>query len=336
MFTFYWPWLVLLLPIPLLIRWLLPEYRDHDESMPALRFPALARLQMAFSRGQISERHSNKLFLITLCCIWLSLVLAVMRPQLVDKFTDVKNKGYDLMLAVDISKSMQALDFSTQVQAVSRLDMTKKVVSKFVQKRQGDRIGLILFGENAYLQVPLTLDTAAVSQMLNNAVTGMAGPATAIGDAIGLAVRSLRERPDGSRVIILLTDGEDTASTIPPLQAAKLAQEYDIHIYTIGVGKNGPVPYPTGTGGIVMANIPIDEALLKQIAKTTGGAYFRATNANALQRIYDKINKLEKTDAEVREYLIRDPLYHYPLAVAALLLLFLCVVPAVRRVINAI
>ena len=209
------------------------------------------------------------------------------------------------MLAVDISASMQAIDFSTKTKRVSRLDATKEVVNKFVLGRQGDRVGLVTFGESAYLHVPLTLDTLSVSKMLNDTVSGMAGNATAIGDAIGLSVRTLRDRPEGSRVLILLTDGEDNASSIPPLEAAKIAKQYGIRIYTIGVGKNGSVPFPNGFGGYQMATVPIDEKLLKEIAMMTGGQYHLATDKQTLASIYNKINELEKTESNQNVYLIR-------------------------------
>jgi len=332
---FHWPWMIVLLSLPFVIRMILPTCKRMPfHTIPKLRFPALARLKTAFSTPKKNYTHSNRFFLFLLSLLWLLLVLAVMRPQLVDQFTSIQNEGYDLMLAVDISGSMRALDFSTKQKTVSRLDVTKDVVGKFVRERQGDRIGLILFGENAYLHVPLTLDTLSVSHMLNNVVSGMAGYATAIGDAIGLAVKSLRERPEGSRVLVLLTDGEDTASSIPPLEAARLAKQYGIRIYTIGVGKDGLVPYPHETGRIIMAEIPIDEKLLKEIAFITNGKYFRATDQHALQAIYDQINGLEKTKSNTRTYIIRKPLYRYPLGVAAIFLLILGLLPLCRRKVH--
>lgn len=236
------------------------------------------------------------------------------------------------MLAVDISASMQALDFSTNLKSVSRLDATKEVVSKFVLGRQGDRVGLIAFGEHAYLHVPLTLDTVSVSRMLNDTVSGMAGNATAIGDAIGLAVRTLRERPAGSRVLILLTDGEDNSSSIPPVEAAKLAKQYGIRIYTIGVGKKVPVPFPTKKyGGYGMVKTSIDEELLKEIATMTGGQFFLATDQKALDSIYAKINELEKTESNQTVYLIREPFYYYPLGLAMFCLLILSLYQLLNR-----
>lgn len=332
MFTFEWPWLGLLLPLPFLLRYLLPPKREEEgRGVPALYFPALDRLQNVFSVERKRFSPENTIFFILLSLLWGALVIAVMRPQMVDQLTQVQHEGYDLMLAVDISGSMKALDFSTPRKAISRLDVTKDVVGQFVRDRKGDRVGLILFGENAYLQVPLTLDTPAVEQMLSKAIVGMAGEGTAIGDAIGLAVRNLRERPEGSRVLILLTDGLDTASSLPPLEATRLAKQYGIRIYTIGIGNKGQVPYPTDWGGVVMAEVPLDEKLLKEIASTTGGEYFRATDQQALEEIYDRINSLEKTKANVRTYFIRNPLHVYPLGVAALLLLLIGLLPVIRR-----
>lgn len=310
MFHFYWPWFALLLPLPFLIKWLIPLKRNNKKNaFPELHFPALNRLKNAFSKSPALEKRSDPLFFILLSLSWILLVIALMQPEKVDQFKQVTNKGYDIMLAVDISASMQALDFSTTFKTTSRLDATKEVVSKFVRGRQGDRVGLITFGENAYLHVPLTLDTLAVSHMLNDAVSGMAGNATAIGDAIGLGVRTLRERPEGSRVLILLTDGEDNSSSIPPLEAAKLAKQYGIRVYTIGVGKED------------LATIAIDTKLLKDVAAMTGGHFFLATDVKALESIYRKINQLEMTESNQTIFLIREPFYYYPLGCAMIFLI---------------
>lgn len=336
MFHFYWPWLALLLPLPFLIRKLIPSLgKNTRKGSPEIYFPALYRLKNIFPLYQATEKQSNRTFFILLSLSWLFLILALMQPEKVDQFKQVKNKGYDLMLAVDISSSMQALDFSTQFKTISRLDVTKDVVGKFALGRQGDRVGLVIFGENAYLHVPLTLDTVSISKMLNDTVSGMAGNATAIGDAIGLSVRTLRERPEGSRVLVLLTDGEDNASSIPPLEAAKLAKQYGIRIYTIGVGKNGPVPVPNGFGGYGMMKMSIDEDLLKEIAALTGGQYFLATDQKALESIYGKINELEKTESNQTIFLIREPFYYYPLGLAMVLLLILSLYQLLDRRITS-
>lgn len=317
MFQFYWPWFALLLPLPLLVRLLKRSTtRDAGRQAPEIYFPGLHRLKQAFPAHTHYRTSSNRFFLTLLAFSWLSLVIALMQPEKVDQYRQVKNKGHDLMLAVDVSASMQAVDFSTSSKIISRLDVTKDVVSKFVQGRQGDRVGLVIFGENAYLNVPLTLDTVSVSKMLNDTVSGMAGNATAIGDAIGLSVRTLRDRPEGSRVLVLLTDGEDNSSSIPPLEAAQLAKKYGIKIYTIGIGKNGLVPFPSQHGGYGMAEVRMNEELLKEIAALTGGQYFLATDQKALESIYAKIDELEKTESNQTIYLIREPYYYYPLGLA--------------------
>jgi Ca-activated chloride channel family protein len=323
MFQFYWPWLALLLPLPLFLRWFFPQTeKDRTEESPEIYFPSLQRLKNAFPLKQATDTRRN-LSLLLFWIGWISLIIAVMQPEKIDQFKLVKNKGYDLMLAVDISASMQALDFSTPSKVISRLDMTKDVVSKFALGRQGDRVGLILFGQSAYLHVPLTLDTASLTRMLNDTVSGMAGNATAIGDAIGMSVRTLRDRPEGSRVLILLTDGEDNSSSIPPLEAAKLAKQYGIRIYTIGIGKKGKVPFPSNFGGYGMVEVSIDENLLKEIANITDGQYFRATDQKALESIYAKINELEKTESNETLFLNREPLYRYPLVLSMICLLLL-------------
>lgn len=332
MFHFHSPWFALLLPLPLLLRWLLPSLsKGKRDEAAEISFPAVHRLKNIIPSSQAIKKKNDSIFFFLLLTSWVLLTVALMQPENVDQFRQVKNKGYDLMLAVDISASMQALDFSTPDKVVSRLDVTKDVVSNFIKGRQGDRLGLILFGQNAYLHVPLTLDTASVSRMLNDAVSGMAGNATAIGDAIGQGVRTLRERPAGSRVLILLTDGEDNASSIPPLEAAKLAKQYGIRIYTIGIGKNGLVPFPNQLGGYGMGQVSMDEELLKEIAKETGGQYFLATNQKMLASIYARINELEKSEANETLFLIREPLYQYPLSLSLLVLLALTLSQLLQR-----
>lgn len=331
MFTFAWPWMGLLLLLPILARVALPASK-YKSAIPALRFPHLEILQNAFSAYAQKDKKAGKLFIALLALLWLCLSVALMRPQFVDQLTEVENKGYDIMLAVDLSGSMRALDFSTKTQRVNRLDVAKKVVGDFVKARKNDRIGLVLFGDSAYQYSPLTLDTSSVSQMLNETVISMAGDGTAIGDAIGLAVKGLRDRPEKSRIIILLTDGEDTASSIPPMQAAQMAKEYGIRIYTIGVGSKGQVPYPDQRGRVMMVRMNLDEGLLSSIADETGGKYFRAGDMASLRDVYKHIDTLEKTEVETREYLIRTPLYRYPLGAGLVLLLIISLLPFVQAV----
>jgi Ca-activated chloride channel family protein len=317
MFTFQWPFLFLILPLPLLIRSLLPAKNDEPRSAtPEIHFPHLDLLQNAFDSKAIPDKNKKPHWPWLFYCAWALLVLALMRPQIVDQIKSAKTDGRDLMLAVDLSGSMQSFDFVNEGEPLSRLDMAKKVVKDFVKKRAGDRIGLIVFGEHAYLQAPLTLDSKAVTQMLDNTVPGVAGDATAIGDAIGLAVKNLRKRPAQSRAIVLITDGEDNASTLPPLEAARLAKEYGIRIYTVVIGKEGSVPFPDGEGGLTMVESHVDTTLTRKIAEITGGEFYRAIDSNSLVQIYDQIDSLQKSESEHPPILIRKPLYEYPIGLA--------------------
>lgn len=331
MYQFAWPWMALLFPLPYVIKRYYPPLKKDAAEYPTLRFPSIARLQQAFAASPQGSSKRDPIFSALLGLSWMFLCLSWMQPERVEQFKEMKSEGYDLMLAVDLSASMQALDFSTAAHRQSRLDVTKDVVAQFAAQRQGDRVGLVLFGQHAYLYVPFTLDTLAVGELLKGAVPGMAGNSTAIGDAIGVSVRALRDRPEGSRVLILLTDGDDNASSIPPLEAAKLAKQYGVRVYTIGIGSNGLVPMPTNYGGYAMAQVTMDEQLLKEIASLTGGRYFRASDPQTLASVYQTINELEKTQAEAKLFFIRDPLYRYPLGLAMGLLLLLTLYSCLPR-----
>jgi Ca-activated chloride channel family protein len=327
MFTFEWPLLIMLLPLPFLIRFFFTSKKDISNiRAPEIHFPHMDSLQTAFGVSSSTDKSKKKHWPWLLYFAWCIFTLALMRPQVIDQIKPAKIDGHDLMLAVDLSRSMESLDFSTEDENINRLDMAKKVVKDFVKKRAGDRIGLIVFGERAYLQSPLTIDSNAISKMLDNSVPGVAGDATSIGDAIGLAVKNLRDRPADSRAIILLTDGEDNSSTLPPLQAAQLAKEYGIHIYTIVIGKEGEVPFPDGHGGIIMTDSHVDTVLTQKIAEITGGKFYRATDSASLAQIYNQIDSLQKTNSERPPYIIRKPLYQYPIAFGLLLLIISAIV----------
>jgi Ca-activated chloride channel family protein len=252
-----------------------------------------------------------------------------------EPYSEARTEGYDLMLAVDASRSMAALDFSVDGREVTRMAVIKGVAGRFITARVGDRIGLVVFGDHAYTLSPLTLDVYAVRGLLDAVVPSIVGDATAMGDAIALAAKKLRERPEGSRVLVLVTDGESTAGFLSPMAAGQLAAQEGIRIYTIGVGSKGMVPF-IEDGQRTMVSMEIDEATLRRVATLTGGAYFRATDADALEEIYSRIDSLEKTEAEARSVMIPRPLYHWPLGLALLILLVLGLFPdGKRRYLNS-
>ena len=338
MFEFHWPWMATLILLPLLVRLLWPRFVQSGQEEPiegrrtTLLYSSLQRLQTSFNGHAPGAAIAGKLQALTLMLLWAALTLAAMRPQWLEPHIEIKQEGYDLMLAVDTSRSMTALDFTRENRPVSRMAVVKGVMGRFIGNREGDRVGLVVFGNQAFVQSPLTFDLRAVRGILDEVVPGMAGNATAMGDAIGLSVKKLRQRPEGSRVLLLVTDGENTAGLIPPLQAARLAAREGVRVYSIGVGSNKEEVMIQGTDGQYRAesDIGLDEELLQQIAAMTGGAYFRATNTRALEEISERIDNLEKTEAESRTILIPQPLYRWPLGLALLLMLGLGLFPEGR------
>jgi Ca-activated chloride channel family protein len=237
------------------------------------------------------------------------------------------------MLVVDSSRSMTAIDFSRDGQPVSRMQVVKGVMSEFIDSRVGDRLGLIIFGNNAYVVSPLTLDRNAVKQQLNDLAAGIVGDATAMGDAIALGVSKLRQRPQGSRVLILVADGDNNAGLIPPREAARLAATEQVRIYAIGVASTEDTVRMLATDYRTYeeaGDMALDEDVLREISESTGGAYFRATDSAALAEIYQRIDQLEKSEVEATTMLIPHPLYRWPLAVALLALLALGLFPGGR------
>jgi len=330
-FSFAWPWIAVLLPLPLLVWKFWPRPRSSTDSYmygnrSTLLHPALGRLASTFVASRSLTHAGSRLQVYTLALLWVALVTALMQPQWLEPYTEVRTEGYDLMLAVDTSRSMEALDFTVQGRQVTRMAVIKGVLGRFIDARAGDRIGIVVFGSQAYVLSPMTLDIEAVHSLVDAIVARMAGDGTAIGDAIGLGVKKLRERPEGSRILILVTDGENTEGSLPPLLAAKLAAHEGIRIYTIGVGSKGLVPF-LENGRMTQVKMEIDEELLRQVASATGGAYFRATDTDALEQIYRQIDALEKTEAESRSVMIPRSLYRWPLAVALLALLVLGLFP---------
>ncbi len=330
MVEFAWPWLALLLPLPFVVRRALRPVAvaEARARRVTLLHPALEQLDAAFATrrpGRLS-RGGPRPWLLWLA--WLGLVLALMRPQWLETHVETRTEGYDLMLAVDTSHSMNALDFASEGRQVTRMAVVKGVMARFVEQRAGDRLGLIVFGSQAFVLSPLTLDRGAVRALLDDLATGIAGDGTAIGDAIGVGVKRLRHRPEGSRVLVLITDGDNTGGALPPLEAARLAAAEGVRIYAIGVGsKQSPVPIVEGGRLVQRDDLGFEEETLREIAAATGGNYFPATDTQALERISARINELAKSEAETRTVLIPQPLYRWPLGLALLALLGLGVLP---------
>jgi Ca-activated chloride channel family protein len=337
MFEFHWPWLGLLLPAPLLVRYYWRRAAERDDPQQegqrlTLLHPRLEYLRQTFHAQRPGRPLASRLYPWLLGLLWLSLVLALMRPQWLEPHTEVQTPGYDLLLAVDGSHSMEALDFTVDGQEVTRMQVVKGVMDRFIDGRQGDRVGLILFGSQAFVLSPLTVDRQAVRQLLKEVVPNIAGQGTALGDAIALGAKKLRDRPAGSRVMILIADGDNTAGMFPPIEAARLAARLGARIYVIGVGSSQKNIKIFEDGRIKYRDdLTMDENTLKRIASITRGAYFRATDTRALEEIYRRIDELEKTQAETRTAWLPTPLYRWPLGVALLCLLALGVFPEGRK-----
>ena len=323
MITLLWPAALLLLPLPWLVRRLAPARKAEQ---PALQAPFFERWEgLAEARGGRVRMLSGRLPAIVMWLLWACLCLAATRPLWIGEAVELPNSGRDLMLAVDISGSMRVEDMPVGNGMFPRIDAVKTLGSDFMSRREGDRLGLILFASRAYLQSPLSFDVQTVQRFLREAQIGFAGQETAIGDAIGLAVKRLRERPASHRVLILLTDGKDSASTVDPLEAARLAATLEVRIYTIGVGAEsmtlpGLLGSPLGSR-TVNPSADLDEGSLKSIAEITGGRYFRARDPAELADIYTLLEALEPLNIDVALYRPRQSLIAVPL-VAAIVLSF--------------
>jgi len=307
-----WPLALLALPLPLLAAWLLPQ--AQAAATPALRLPFFHALHAALGERRATP-HRGRLLLAA--AGWLLLVTAAARPQFIGEPLQLPVTGRDLLLAVDISGSMETADMQLGRQVTDRLTAVKAVAGEFIGRRVGDRLGLILFGEQAYLQTPLTFDRQTVRTLLNEAVIGLAGKSTAIGDAIGLAVKRLRKQPQEHHVLILLTDGANTAGSVDPLKAADLAAAEGLRIYTIGVGAENRLVRGL-LGSRQVSNNELDEATLTVIADKTGGRYFRARDIAGLEAIYKLLDELEPASQEGQVFRPVRELYAWPLAGALL------------------
>lgn len=308
------PWLLLALPVPALVYWLLPPVARPEA---ALRIPYYQQLQRSQQApGQVIQGRAP---LILLIAIWLLLLLAAARPVWLGEPQPLAASGRDLMLAVDVSGSMETKDMVLNNTSLNRLQGIKIVMDGFITRRPQDRLGLILFGSNAYIQAPLTFDHATLGQFLNDSQIGFAGPETAIGDAIALGIKRLADRPQQSRVMVLLTDGANTAGAIDPLEAARVAAEQGVKIYTLGFGADEMIVRSFFGNRKVNPSADLDEATLQQIAESTGGRYFRARNIEELINIYSLLDELEPTEHDAQQVRPQQALFFWPAGLALLL-----------------
>ncbi len=320
MIQFAWPWITLVLPLPWLIRRFFPARAPAEQA--ALIVPFLEDFSAVSATAKAGS--GAKWPLLAAAIAWCLLVLAAARPQWLGDPIEQAVSGRDLMLAVDLSGSMEEQDFEIQNHRVDRLKATKWVARQFIERRVGDRIGLILFGTNAYLQTPLTFDRKTVMTLLDESVTRLAGDNTAIGDAIGLAVKRLRDQQADSRVLILLTDGANTAGEVTPLKAAELAAEQGLKIYTIGIGADEMIVRSFFGNRRVNPSRDLDEKTLRAIAQKTGGRYFRARDTQELMQIYQLLDQLEPVEKDKQYYRPTSELFYWPLAAALLLSSLIC------------
>ncbi|WP_281646203.1 VWA domain-containing protein [Parendozoicomonas sp. Alg238-R29] len=327
------PWILILLPFP----WLVYRFsKPANKQQSALLVPFYNDLPLEDSLSSPAGTRKAPLLLSGLA--WLLLLLAAAGPRWVGEPVELPVTGRDTLLAVDLSNSMSQKDISLRGREADRLEVVKDVVSRFIDGRKGDRVGLVLFGTQAYLQAPLTFDIETVRTLLNEATIGIAGPLTAIGDAIGMSVRQLRKRPQDQRIMILLTDGDNTAGNLGPIKAAEIAAQEKVTIYTVGVGAEEmivPGIFGSSFGAQrVNPSADLDEETLTKIAELTGGRYFRAQSADELKQIYTIINQLEPVELSKETFRPVKELFYWPLAVAFLLALMLAtikVLPSLRR-----
>lgn len=321
MLNLAWPWVLVLVLLPLILKWRKPGGQSVDAPvLPVGHW--LSDLPGVSRRGNAVPLWQQLLLFV----IWALLVVALARPQHIGERVQMPVSGRDLMLVVDISPSMDEQDMVLQGRNINRLQAVKRVLDDFIARRQGDRLGLILFGTEPYVQAPLTFDIETVGTLMQEAGLGMAGRATAIGDAIGLATKRLRKRPQDQRVVVLLTDGANTAGEITPDKATEIAAAASIRLYTIGIGADSMVQRGLLGSRRVNPSRDLDENLLTRMAQQTGGEYFRARSLPELERIYQSIDQLEPIELEGKFYRPVTELYVWPAGLAVFLWLILLLV----------
>lgn len=328
MFELAMPWVLLLVIVPWIIRHYSPPVLSQLSQ--ALNVPFFQSLMTVINHDKplLGRLAADKIYFM----IWLLIVIAASGPRWVGEPVPQTREGRNIMMALDLSGSMEMDDMVLNGQSATRLDVVKQAAKQFVSARLGDHIGLIVFGAQAYVQTPLTFDRQNVLQRIDDATAGLAGKTTSIGDALGLAVKRLQSVPKKSRVIILLTDGVNNSGILAPLKAAELARDDKIKVYTIGLGSADDASQFNGLPFTINSSSDLDEKTLQDIANMTGGRYFRATNPKALQDIYYRINELEPVSQDLATLRPQKEYYPWPLAVA--LLLFFVSLPQSRALIR--
>ena len=313
MFEFEWPWAFALLPLPLLVWWLMPVYQRQQTSVHVPFFDRLANATGQTPQPGAVVLRRRAIQMIPAALVWVLIVAALARPERVGDAVTHEVSARDLILAVDISGSMEQSDFRTQDgKTLKRLDGVKLVLGDFIARRKGDRVALILFGSKAYVQVPFTQDLQTARMLLDQSEVGMAGQQTVIGDTIGLAIKTFETSTATQKLVILLTDGNDTASKVPPEHAADIARQKGVVVYTIGFGD----PNVTGENRV-------DLSTLREVASMTGGHFFRAEDGTQLAEIYADIDRLAPVKLETISWRPKLPLFQWPLGAAVILALAL-------------
>mgnify|MGYP003625478246 CR=1 FL=1 len=322
MFEFEYWWFFLLLPLPLLVRYFLSPKK---QSFTQVWIPLADGLHQ-----QKSVKSNPLISSIIAWLLWLLLLTTVAKPIWYDQPIRIQQKSRDMILSLDLSGSMKEVDMSLNGTTVDRLTLVKSIVKDFVQQRKGDRIGLILFADHAYLQTPLTFDVETVSTMVDETEIGLVGNRTAIGESIAMAIKRFVENKNEQRVLILLTDGANTSGKIKPIAAAKQAAKNNIKIYSIGIGADQMIKRGFFGNQRINPSADLDEKTLTEIASVTNGQYFRARNQDDLQKIYDTINKLQPVDSEFLEFRPEKNLFFWPLSLAIAILLVVVMTLKIR------
>lgn len=314
MLDFSWPWLFIVLPLPLLWQ------TTRSTIGRALKLKPLVKLAQGSATSSQQWRQARSWLA---AIIWCGLVTAAAEPRWVGDPIQLPQQGRDIMLVIDLSGSMEITDMTWQRQAIDRITAVKRLTDEFLQRRQGDRIGLILFADAAYQLTPLTLDLATVQSMLDEVIVGMVGRRTAIGEGVGLAVKRFNELPTSNKVIVFLSDGASNTGNISPEESLQLAKAAGIRIHTVGIGAEQMTQQGVFGARTVNPSHDLDEPLLQRMAAETGGEYFRARNVEEFRRMYQLLDELEPIERESLSYRPQRSLVHWPLAAALLLSIWL-------------